>query len=51
VAPHQLATSDNEGVALGGKKRILGKKEFRQKRRRARQPWRARLMETAMDQY
>jgi hypothetical protein len=37
-APHQLATSAKEGDELEGKKRILAKKEFRQKRRRARQP-------------
>src|ERR1700691_2867776 len=44
VAPHQPATSVNEGAELGGKKRILGNQVFRQKRRRARQPWRARLL-------
>src|ERR1700733_2155566 len=38
VAPHQPATSPNEGAELGGKKRILANTEFRQKRRRARQP-------------
>src|ERR1700733_12656314 len=49
VAPHQLATSANEGAEIGGKKRILANKEFRQKRRRARQSWRARLLRTAVD--
>src|ERR1700678_689142 len=47
VAPHQPATSANEGAELGGKKRILPNKEFRQKRLRARKPWRARLLATA----
>jgi hypothetical protein len=47
VAPHQPATSANEGAELGGKKRILANKEFRRKRRRARRPRRARLLGTA----
>jgi hypothetical protein len=31
VAPHQLATSANEGFELGEKKRILATNAFRQK--------------------